>query len=130
MKFNNKNLTPYKDQFNYYNLVQKINPSYRVFFDRVDKQFKLVNVNKNNEVCMCFNSFSNNIISNLRFSQIENFTKILSYIDDENEKTSIRNSLNLKQNSKDVIQEFHKITNRSSTIDKNDINKIIGAAKC
>ena len=79
---------------------------------------------------MCFDSFSSNIISNLRFSQIENFTKILSYIDDENEKTSIKNSLNLKQNSKDVIHEFHKITNRSSTIDKNDINKIIGAAKC
>ena len=130
MKFNTQTFIPYKDQFNYYNLIQKINPSYRLFFDRKKRLYKIVNIHKNNEICMSFSTFYRNILFNLRFSKIENCNKILSYIDSENDKIYNQNMNKLHQNISSVLNDFHQLNSRSKTINTHDINKIIGAAKC
>ena len=39
MKFDQLIRTPYKDNFNYYNLITKINAGYRLFFNQKEKVF-------------------------------------------------------------------------------------------
>lgn len=130
MKFNKNIYIPYKDQFNYYNLIKKINPFYRLFFNRKSKRFEIININKNYETCKSFDAFSGNILQDLRFSRIENYNKILEFIDNENEKLTKINEQKNNYILKSTLNDFQQLNNRSKTISKTDINKTIGAAKC
>lgn len=130
MKFNNLFFESYKDQFNYYNLIQKINPGYRLFFNKRDKKFAIVNIFRNNEICKTFNSFYGNILQDLRFFKIENFNNILKNIDLHNEKLTLNNNQKCHDLNNNLIHETEVLLNRSNHIEHNDINKIIGATKC
>ena len=130
MKFNNKTFIPYKDQFNYYNLIKKINPSYRLYFDRKSKEYFIININRNFEMCAGFISFYENILHDLRFSKVENFSKILEFIEEENSKLANKNNEKNYLKNKSILTNYQQISNRSSNINKKDINKIIGAAQC
>lgn len=130
MKFNKNYCKLYKDQFNYYNLMQKIKPSYRLFFNEKEKKFIVVNIDKNYEICKIFNGFLDNLIQDLRFSKIENYNKILNYIDNGNEKLSTKQAQNIKHLSEFAVGEVSKLSNRSNKLNQTDINKIIGATKC
>lgn len=74
----------YKDMFNIYNLITKINPDYRLVFSTKYKYFAILNTAKNNQICLKFTNFSLNIISKLQKSRIERQKIVFKELDDFN----------------------------------------------
>lgn len=130
MKFNSINFKPYKDQFNLYNLIKQINDGYRLYFDNKEKIFVIVNIYRNYEIIKTFKSFYENILHELRFSKIENLNQIIKYIDISNQELELKKESKLKNITSFISKEINQISNRSNTIRKSDLNKIIGATKC
>lgn len=130
MKFNNLYYKPYKDQFNLYNLIKKINAGYRLYFNNKDKVFIIFNIDNNFEQIKIFSSFSENILRDLRFSKICNLNNILKYIDESNENLKLNNEKKINNISSFVSNEITTISSRSNSISQSDLNKIIGATKC
>lgn len=130
MKFNNLYFKKCKDMFNLYNIIQKINPGFRLYFNTKNKKYVIVNIYKNNEICLTFDTFLENIESNLRFSNISNFNSIIKHIEEFNQKICSKNETDSINKSNFLAKELLKISNRSNTINNSDINKIIGATQC
>ena len=70
MRFNPKYCFEYKDNFNYYNLITKINSNYKLFFNAKDRCFIIVNSAKNNEICLNFDNFNQNVEKILNLSKV------------------------------------------------------------
>ena len=115
MTINSNKFSPYKDIFNIYNLITKINNGYKLFFNKSNKKFYIFNTNNNNEICLTFTTFSENILQDLRFSRIENLNKNLELIEEFNENLLMKNQENLKQNSMDFVKENWHNFNRLKT---------------
>lgn len=130
MEFNENYFEIYKDQFNYYNLIQKINHELRLYFNKKTKKFVIINIYKNYEICKEFDTFFENILQDLRFYRIENFNQILKLTEEHNDKINQKNNDKFLNISQYAIGEVIKLNNRSKIINNNDINKIIGATKC
>ena len=130
MKFNSMNYVLYKDQFNYYNLIRKINPNYRLFFNKKNKKFYIININNNFEQCYKLEKITDYFLQQLYFSQIHNFNKVLESIEECNSRLEKININNLYDKTSFALDEITKINNRSNEINTNDINKIIGATQC
>lgn len=130
MKFNKLYFIKYKDQFNYYNIIQKINPGFRLYFNNKNKKFVIVNIYNNFEICKVFDAFFENIIQDLRFFRIENYNKILNLNEKTNAKIKEKNEEKNLEIIKFSLSEALKLNNRSCTVKQTDINKIIGATKC
>lgn len=126
MKFNNLYFKPYKDMFNLYNTMQKINAGFRLYFNEKTKTFAIVNIYNNFEICKEFSSYFGNIEQDLRFSRIENFNKVLKTIDEDNYKNITSNSIKTTSLCQNIASELYSISSRSNKILKSDINKIIG----
>ena len=116
MKFNSKYFIKYKDMFNIYNLITKINNGYRLYFCSKDKNYYIININRNNDICLSFNTFSNNIIKELHFSKIENLNKNIKFIDNFNENLSKKNIENCKDLAKEKLKNIYYNITRSKTI--------------
>lgn len=99
----------YKDCYNIYNLITRINKSYRLVFSQKYKYFAIVNTAKNNEICLKFNSFSLNIIEKLLKSRIERNKIIFKEIEEFNNKLTQKNIDNFKQNITDYVKENYKL---------------------
>ena len=130
MKFNKFYFEEYKDQFNYYNLIKKININFRLFFNKKDKIFAVVNIKNNFEICMSFKRFFENILQDLRFYKIENYNKIIQFIDEKNNILETKKQIQNRKILLDKLNEFKQFSLHSKTISQSDINKIIGATKC
>lgn len=130
MKFNKTIFEPYKDLFNYYNLIQKINPGYRLYFNKTNKKFTIINIFNNFEICGEFLILSEDIEHVLRFSDIRNYNTILKTIENDNQNLLNKKDQINKTITNIISKEFLSISSRSKTITNNDINKIIGATKC
>lgn len=130
MKFNSNIFEPYKDQFNLYNLIKKINPAYKLYFNKKYRKFIIINSDKNNEVCKEFYSFSENILQDLRFSKIENSNNVFKFIDKHNQKLEQDITCKNKEIINTISSEYKTLSNRSNNITKSDLSKIIGATKC
>ena len=98
--------TPFKDNFNYYNLITKINPNYRLFFNQLTKSFEIINIAKNNEICMKFNNFSCNLLKILQKTKTENSTQLFKFIDEHNQKIINKNIQNQTNSIKDKTNEI------------------------
>lgn len=120
-----KNLEPYKDNFNVYNLITFIDKSYRLFFDKKEKCFLIINTAKNYQICLKFNNFSLNILNKLQFTRIENSAKLFNFIDNYNAKLEDKNINNSKQILSDSISNLINYSKRTTSISKSDIFKII-----
>lgn len=116
MKLNRNVYKEYKDMFNIYQIITKINKGYRLYFNLNNKKFYILNTNRNNEICLMFDNFSRNILKDLQFSKIENLNINLKFIDEFNEKLYEKNIKNLKQISSDKIKETHHNIVRSKII--------------
>lgn len=130
MKFKSNNYELYKDQFNYYNLLKKINPGYQLYYNKKHHSFDIINVNNNFELCYSFINFSQNILNHMLFSQIQNYNKVLQNIETNNERIEQNKSYQRYSKTQFSINEINKLNNRSNHINSNDINKIIGATQC
>ena len=115
MTINTNKFKAYKDMFNIYNLITKIDNGYKLYFNNQNKNFYILNTNKNNEICMQFNTLSKNILKELRFSRIENLDRNLKFIEEFNENLSTKIQENTKQKTVDIMQDYCHYFNRSKT---------------
>ena len=71
MRINNNYIELYKDNYNIYNLITKIDKNYQLVFNKKKKIFQIINIAKNNQICLIFNNFSLNILKILCFKKAE-----------------------------------------------------------
>lgn len=125
MVFSNSFFEEYKDIFNYYNLITKINPFYKLYFNKKDRCFCVVNSAKNNQICLNFNDFNTNIINILQKTQIKNSTKLFEEIDNFNENLIQKNLDSKKDLTIQKIKSTLNILSKKSIISQNTLKKII-----
>ena len=118
-------IEPYKDMFNIYNLITEINKDYRLYFDKKNKCFFIINIANNFEICFKFNNFSLNILKELQRTQVSNSYKLFKSIDENNEKISENNEKNIKNNISSRIEDLKWFASRTNKILQSDIKKII-----
>jgi len=121
---NRNYIEPYKDMFNIYNLITKINKYYRLFFDKKNNKFLIININNNYEVCYTFNNFNENILLNLQKSQVINSNKIFEEIEICNNKLIENYVKNNSYLTNCKMEELKKYSCRTNKILLSDINKI------
>lgn len=130
MKFNSNHCFLYKDNFNISNLIKKINKNYRLYFDNKHKIYFIVNIAKNNEICLKFYNFKQNVINNLLYSKVENSHKIFNEIDNLNKMIELKNKNNLIEDTTNKVGEINKFSKRLNHLSSHTINKILGADLC
>lgn len=118
-------IEPYKDMFNYYNLITKINPNYTLCFDKKSKKFLVVNFANNNEICLKFDNFSFNIEQYLQKMQISNAKKIFDFIEKNNEKIEMQNTKKIVSKTSAKMEEISWLSKRTNKILPGAIKKII-----
>lgn len=123
---NENYLTEYKDMYNIYNLITKIDKGYKLYFDNIQKLFIIINTAKNNQICLKISQISPIIIKLLQESRIENLNNIIKNVDIENEKIKANNIKKFKDNMMTKMVEMTKFTKRASNILDCDIKKFIG----
>lgn len=123
---NFKNLVKYKDMYNIYNLITKIDSGYVLYYDHKEKLFIILNSAKNHQICLKTSVLSPNIIKSLQKSRVENFIKNVKNIDIENEKLEQKMIKGFKENLSLKMTETLNFTKRASKIFDSDIRKIIG----
>lgn len=125
MKIKTNRFEEYMDNFNIYNLITKINADYRLCYDKIKKQFCVVNIAKNNQICLNFNDFSLNIIKILQITKVENSQNLFDYIDKNNLNIYEKNKQSCINSVADAMRSLNEFSKRTNSISKNDINKII-----
>ena len=125
MKINTNRFEEYKDNFNIYNLITKIDKNYRLCFDKIKKQFSVINIAKNNHICLNFNNFSLNIIKLLQITRVENSQNLFNFIDENNLNVYEKNKQNCINSIADAMRSLNEFSKRTNSISKTDINKII-----
>ena len=118
-------IEPYKDMYNIYNLITKINKNYRLYYDKKHKCFLIINLANNYEVCLKFSSFSQNIIKILQKTQISNACRIFKEIEENNEVVFKQKEREIQNKVSNKIEEVNWLVSRKNKILKSDINKII-----
>lgn len=111
MNKENKYLEEYKDNFNYYNLITKINPNYRLYFNKKTKLFEIINIANFGEICLKFSSFSLKLLEILQKSSVCNSKIIFKKIENHNSNLTEKlqeDSTNLTlEKAKDTIKTLH-----------------------
>jgi len=127
MKFNEKYFKEYKDMFNIYNLITKINPNYKLYRNYKTNTFVIVNSAKNNQICLNFNNFNQNIIKTLQYTKIENSKNVFNDIEKNNLLIEENGNKKFKQQTTDKLCEIANFSKRTNRLSNSSINKIIGA---
>ena len=125
MKLNFNKLQLYKDNYNIYNLITKINYGYRLYHCQEESCFYIINIANNNEICMKFTNFNDEILKKLQISRIENIQKIFRQIDIDNENLTNNLHKNMKQKFDDSLAELHWLCKRTNQLSSLQIDKII-----
>ena len=126
MKFNSKYYELYKDNYNIYNLIKKINHNYNLYYNKAEKNFVIVNSANNNEICMKITYISSEILKNLQITRKENAKNLLQDIENYNYDLKTKNLNLIKQKVVDKAANLTKFSNRVNHLNLNDLNKIIG----
>ena len=125
MGLNTNRYDIYKDNFNIYNLITKIDKNYLLVFDKIKKRFSVLNSAKNYQNCLNFYNFSLDIIKSLQFTRVDNSQKLFNFIDCYNENLERKNIDDLKFKTSTAVNDLIAYSKRTNSISKNDINKII-----
>ena len=126
MKFNKMHCFKYKDNYNLYNRIKKINKNHELYFDSFNKEFLIVNSANNYEICLNFSNFNQNIEEKLKFSQVSNITNYLNFLEEHNHNLEIKSKNIVTEKTITACIECLNLTKKSTNISYNDINKIIG----
>lgn len=116
---------PYKDMYNYYNLITKINQNYRLYFNKKLKRFEILNIANNYEICLKFNDFSSKILDILQKTQTKNSYYIFKSIEEYNEKLETKFAKNIANNASVRLEDFLNYSKRTNKILQSDFKKII-----
>lgn len=130
MKFNLNYCVLYKDNFNVSNLIKKINPQYKLYFNQKDKIYFIVNSAKNNEICLKFYNFNQNVLKILQSTKVENSHKLFKEIDNFNYLTELKNKNSIIENTSQKIIELNNFSKRVNHLSQTTLTKIIGGDLC
>ena len=130
MKFNLNYCVLYNDNFNVSNLIKKINPQYKLYFNQKDKIYFIVNSAKNNEICLKFYNFNQNVLKILQSTKVENSHKLFKEIDNLNYLTELKNKNSIIENTSQKIIELNKFSKRVNHLSQTTLTKIIGGDSC
>lgn len=130
MKFNLNYCVLYKDNFNVSNLIKKINPYYKLYFNKKDKIYFIVNSAKNNEICLKFYNFNQNVLKILQSTKVENSHKLFKEIDNFNYLTELKNKNSIIENTSQKIIELNNFSKRVNHLSQTTLTKIIGGDLC
>lgn len=130
MGLDNNRFCEYKDIYNIYKLITKIDKNYRLCFDKKNKQFVVINIAKNNQICCKTKSLCLNFIKFLQVSRVENINKIVKDIEENNSLILQKNKDNMKDLMSVKMKDVLDISKRVSNISNESINKIIGEKVC
>ena len=130
MKFNLNYCVLYNDNFNVSNLIKKINPQYKLYFNQKDKVYFIVNSAKNNEICLKFYNFNQNVLKILQSSKVENSHKLFKEIDNFNYLTELKNKNSIIENTSQKIIELNNFSKRVNHLSQTTLTKIIGGDLC
>lgn len=130
MKFNLNYCALYKDNFNVSNLIKKINPYYKLYFNKKDKIYFIVNSAKNNEICLKFYNFNQNVLKILQSTKVENSHKLFKEIDNFNYLTELKNKNSIIENTSQKIIELNNFSKRVNHLSQTTLTKIIGGDLC
>lgn len=125
MKLKLQNLEEYQDNFNYYNLITNIDPDYRLFYNKKEKCFLVLNIAKNYQICLKFNSFSLNLPIILQKTRIEKSKALLENIEKENEQLSLNYQNSCINELTQKSLELLRYSSRVPAVSNIDIKKII-----
>lgn len=130
MKFNLNYCVLYNDNFNLSNLIRKINPQYKLYFNQKDKIYFIVNSAKNNEICLKFYNFNQNVLKILQSTKVENSHKLFKEIDNFNYLTELKNKNSIIENTSQKIIELNNFSKRANHLSQTTLTKIIGGDLC
>ena len=130
MKFNLNYCVLYNDNFNVSNLIKKINPQYKLYFNQKDKVYFIVNSAKNNEICLKFYNFNQNVLKILQSTKVENSHKLFKEIDNFNYLTELKNKNSIIENTSQKIIELNNFSKRVNHLSQTTLTKIIGGDLC
>lgn len=130
MKFNNMYCHEYKDNFNLFNLIKKINKNYRLFFDEKHRMFLIVNIAKNCEICLNFCNFKQNILKLLNFTRVENSKEIFNFIENNNKNLIELSLIKNSETAKNKMSEIQHYTKRTNSFNFKDIKNYIEEKQC
>lgn len=121
-----KYLEEYEDMYGIFEQIKMINPYYKLYFNKKDKNFVVINTNNGNEICYSFKSFNHNILKTLAKSQVKNASAVFEEIELHNEKIESDYKKKSKEMLKTRIEDLYSYSKRTNKITNSDINKIIG----
>ena len=130
MKFNLNYCVLYNDNFNVSNLIKKINPQYKLYFNQKDKVYFIVNSAKNNEICLKFYNFNQNVLKILQSTKVENSHILFKEIDNFNYLTELKNKNSIIENTSQKIIELNNFSKRVNHLSQTTLTKIIGGDLC
>ena len=130
MKFNLNYCVLYNDNFNLSNLIKKINLQYKLYFNQKDKIYFIVNSAKNNEICLKFYNFNQNVLKILQSTKVENSHKLFKEIDNFNYLTELKNKNSIIENTSQKIIELNNFSKRANHLSQTTLTKIIGGDLC
>ena len=116
MKFNQNYCFEYNDSFNLFNRIKKINPNYKLFINKKDNCFIVINSAKNNQICLNFNNFNQNIEKILQFTKVENSKNLFCLVDKNNEKLEQSKKQVFKYETKSKLFEIKNFINKTPFI--------------
>ncbi len=125
MKLDSNRYEKYFDMFNHYNLIIKVNSGYKLFFDKKEKCFVVINTAKNNQICLKTYNISDNLSKILQITRVENSKEIFENIDKFNKNLIDKNQNNLNDEIKQKTVDLVNFSKRVSNISNKDLNKII-----
>ena len=116
MKFNQIYCFEYNDNFNLFNRIKKINPNYKLFINKKDNCFIVINSAKNNQICLNFNNFNQNIEKILQFTKVENSKNLFEIIDKNNESLELSRNKILNYETKSKLLEIKNFISKTPFI--------------
>ena len=115
----------YRDLFGYYKIITKINPFYKLCFDKKAKDFVVINTDRNEEVCIRFDEFNFNLEKSLQESHVKNAEKIFEMVDEHNREVEQKAKKDSSYMLKTRLNELFSYSKRTNHISDSDIKKII-----
>lgn len=122
----NKNLILYFDNYNIYNLIKKIDAGYRLYFDRKEKNFVILNSAKNDCFCLKSDTISPILLKKLIFTRVENSKKIYDFIENCNQNLMQNRIICTEDNAKNKVNELNYFLSRTNTLSQKDIDYFKG----
>lgn len=123
MKLNFNQIKLYKDNYNIYNLIKKLNSVYTLFYDTKNLRFLIVDIEKN-EICLATQKLDSSILLKLQMTRVENSKKLFEKIELNNAKIEEQNINKIKQKTIDFATDYIKTSKRTNNISEIDLKKL------